>query len=1557
GNYTFNASAVTTADITPRALTISASGVNKVYDGTVAASVNLADNRIAGDLLSTSYTSANFSDKNVGTAKTVSVSGISLSGVDAGNYTFNASAVTTADITPRALTISASGVNKYYDGTTTATVLLSDNRIAGDVLTASYTSANFSDANVGTNKTVTVSGISLSGTDSGNYTFNTTAVTTADILPVGVMISGAVYSDLGVTLLSGAIVTLVINGNVIASTPSPTDINGAYSFSSVTLSNGDRILVYIDNNTVKANTVTVATSSTSDIANLNLYGGYLTIGNGNATLPIAIFDHAQAKGGLTDPDIIYHIASLTTDPGFGIFVKANFTAGSIVNTENLIIDATGTVNGSTDTYNISGDWTNQGIWNAGSSTVNFTKASGTQTVTSGGSAFTNVNHSGLGTMQLIDAMTVTATLLNVGILDLNNQNWTMTGATLSNTGNILVRGAGNISLAANDTDSGTWTYTQSLLVKDFGAVDYYNLVLDGVGQTFTTSSALVMNGSMISTAGSVYAPAANTTSIGAMTLGGPVLPSASIEFASSTFALNASMNAGTFNPTVSANNMTIAGTIIGNVVTLRPVSSGQFIQLGGADTTSTLGLMDAELDMITANTLSIGSAVSGNMSVISAISPAGTNNLILTTGFSFNITASGSIMEPSMQIFTGQANAGSTNLFIGSLFGTVSLLGGSGNDVFTFTQMPTGTLNGNGGINILRGPNIMTNWTITSLNAGRISNSGGLVTFMNIQSLRGGIDKDIYKFNPGGTISGNIADSGGKNRLKFDVVVTLTGSDVIGYSGLATPIAETFSGISEIEGFGPADVVIGENVDSIWSLGVDQIYSDGSGFDPLLIIGFEVLQGGSANDRFVFADGASLTGVIDGGGGVNTMDYSAYTTPVTLNLASSTATAVNGFSNIGSFIGGSTSDFITAPNTNNIWHLTGIDSGDVNGISYSMIENLTGGTASDTFIFSDQMGITGILNGAGGTDVLDYSAYTTPVTVDLGMGTATGIGGGVSGVEQVTGVPGTFAIPDGGVIFSVSGDYYFTQMLNYPGQTLRILAGGHIFDANSGLDAVALNLVLSAGTGIGTCDNPIDSQVTNIAAITLAGGINIRNTGLLNIANSSEAPNGMYAASGNISIMNIGALAVNKPVTTDAGGIRLNSRGALAVNADITASGEITMKAGETDDPGIYADNLIVAANVKIESMSKEIDLRAGDDLITGPGSIVKAYGSVGIRAGVSNMDDYSSISLDGEVTSTHSSVKITAKSPITIGASAVITATGEVQLSAGEVIDAPIYRNSLYVYGTVRSLAHNVLLRAGDHINLEAGSSVVTNIGAVLIEAGRSDKDGAGALSQNGSVISAGDVVMKSLNNMTLSGLVTAAGTVTLNSRTGAVIDGNGSALNIQANSLSVRATNGIALNTSVSFVSARNGSSSNTGSGNISISNYLTSQGMLKVKEVDGISGIRNYAAKSAGNGNVDISNSSKLMLSAQVSANGDITATASEWVTAASGDDLIVSTGTKVQSYFGSITLRAGDNIIIEKGAQVIASGDITLDSGYGDNDSYVESDIIKGKVTAGGTVTLQ
>jgi hypothetical protein len=64
-------------------------------------------------------------------------------------------------------TLSAS--NKTFDGTTQATITNTSSGLSGDVATIAHVSAAFDSATVGSNKTVTVSGLSLIGTDASNY--------------------------------------------------------------------------------------------------------------------------------------------------------------------------------------------------------------------------------------------------------------------------------------------------------------------------------------------------------------------------------------------------------------------------------------------------------------------------------------------------------------------------------------------------------------------------------------------------------------------------------------------------------------------------------------------------------------------------------------------------------------------------------------------------------------------------------------------------------------------------------------------------------------------------------------------------------------------------------------------------------------------------------------------------------------------------------------------------------------------------------------------------------------------------------------------------------------------------------------------------------------------------------------------------------------------------------------------------------------------------------------------------------------------------------------------
>ena len=179
-----NTETATTADITPAELTATITASDKVYNGNNSATITGRSlvGVIGNDDVTPSGGSATFFDENVGEDKMVSATGIAINGDNAGNYSYNGTATGAADITPKTLVVSATGVNKEYDANTSATVTLSDDKIENDDVTESYTSASFEDADIGTNKPVHVTGISISGDQAGNYTFNETADTTADIV-------------------------------------------------------------------------------------------------------------------------------------------------------------------------------------------------------------------------------------------------------------------------------------------------------------------------------------------------------------------------------------------------------------------------------------------------------------------------------------------------------------------------------------------------------------------------------------------------------------------------------------------------------------------------------------------------------------------------------------------------------------------------------------------------------------------------------------------------------------------------------------------------------------------------------------------------------------------------------------------------------------------------------------------------------------------------------------------------------------------------------------------------------------------------------------------------------------------------------------------------------------------------------------------------------------------------------------------------------------------------------------------------------------------------------
>ncbi|MFM7075433.1 MAG: YDG domain-containing protein, partial [Planctomycetaceae bacterium] len=200
-NYTLTP-LVLKANITPKAITVTgATAVNRVYDGTkvVAIDGGVLTGTIAGDSVAPAPGTAigTMVDKKAGLAKAVTVTGYSLSGADAGNYTFPQPAGLKVNIAQKALAVTGvAAVSRAYDGTTVGTVSGTPQAapgviVAGDAVTVGGTAKiAFADPNVGTAKAVTVTGYTLSGLDATNYVVQQPAGLTADITPRALTITG-----------------------------------------------------------------------------------------------------------------------------------------------------------------------------------------------------------------------------------------------------------------------------------------------------------------------------------------------------------------------------------------------------------------------------------------------------------------------------------------------------------------------------------------------------------------------------------------------------------------------------------------------------------------------------------------------------------------------------------------------------------------------------------------------------------------------------------------------------------------------------------------------------------------------------------------------------------------------------------------------------------------------------------------------------------------------------------------------------------------------------------------------------------------------------------------------------------------------------------------------------------------------------------------------------------------------------------------------------------------------------------------------------------------------
>jgi Peptidase M10 serralysin C terminal len=452
--------------------------------------------------------------------------------------------------------------------------------------------------------------------------------------------------------------------------------------------------------------------------------------------------------------------------------------------------------------------------------------------------------------------------------------------------------------------------------------------------------------------------------------------------------------------TEGATMTSLVGGVSGDVFNVRSTSGP--LRIDGTDSTN--GLLD------TVNVGSLAPALGGTTAGITGTLTIGSSMNKINIDLDDSGDATGQTVTVTNSAVTGLAPAEID--YTASQVNDLIILGGNGADTFTLASAPAFLgISGGGGTNTLVGPNTSNTWEVTGPGAGTVDG----VSFTHMGILRGGNAPNTFQFGPMGSVPVLLDGGGGSsNTLDYSTDGGVGGAVNL-QTGAASRInggaAGSFKRIQRLIGStGAGDLVIGPDANSTWFITGNNAGTIGG----VTFAGFKNLRGGSQNDVFRFRPGSSLSGVVDGGGGSNALDYSFDgAVAATVNLQTHAATLVHGgapggFVHIQAVVGSTaTSDRLIGLNVPTLWQITGSNAGMAGGVAFAGIKNVQGGTASDIFRFTPNGSLSGGLAGGGGGDWLDYSLFTTPVAVNLLTASASRVGSAATGkVSQIQNVVG-----------------------------------------------------------------------------------------------------------------------------------------------------------------------------------------------------------------------------------------------------------------------------------------------------------------------------------------------------------------------------------------------------------------------------------------------------------------------------------------------------------------------------------------------------------------------
>ncbi|MCT0228408.1 hypothetical protein KQ300_09465 [Synechococcus sp. CS-1331] len=979
--------------------------------------------------------------------------------------------------------------------------------------------------------------------------------------------------------------------------------------------------------------VTTANGAVLDSANL-ADANTITIGAGTATIDASATDEAALAAKIT----VNNSTTLTinnyvntdlsglSNQGTGSIV-VNTTTSAVLN-ETYLADATSVVLGAAATGAASA------IDGIGTNGGNINLNNQTLSV----SGYTTENLSGITTAGILNVTTVTGAVLD--------------SAKLATADSITLVGTNTATAADADTLGSRLGGTATLNITTEPITADTNLSDLGSSLTlqFGGNNTTVVDGATLTV---------RQNQVSGYTISGTGTVAAAGTENADNFDASGITATTNFTSLAGADSVTIAPSALGGVDVID----------GGADTDTLIfsaaasGVVDVAFTNVTSveilqlangtNSVSLGSEAeqAGTTTVTGSTGDDTLNLLYGTTGLTFTAGTGSDTLSYSADSATQSITLSSVSS--GTASGTVS---NGGTDSFTGLEAIVG---GSGTADSITSTSAGEALIVTGANAGTIDG----FSFSGVESVDLADGNDTGTINTGGSLSGSLSFGSGT-------------SDSLSYAGYGSAVSATLSGSNTLSS-------------------VTAITGGVSGVENITL--------SSNNDNLTVGGSGSLSGNVDfGAGSGDTLSYAGYSDVVSVTLtgiassagstAAGGATAISGTSaGFENLIGGSNSgDTITDSTGDSTIVISGANSGTIDGMAFSAIENLSlstgidgvtvstggalsgnlslGGGSSNTLLMDSGAGAIGSVSAAGGNDTITINGGTVTGAVNLGDGAnALTINNTASTIGSYTGGSGVDTIDSkgGDVLGALStGAAADSVTLSLGAKITGAVTLGADSDSSDGSDTLTLNASSITGevrTGSGA------DAVNVLTGSTITGNVTLGTNSDIHDGGDTLTVTGTDSSSKSV---------ITGSITTGAGVDTLT-----LTNATIGGAGQ----------------------TISLGSDSSSLD---GNDKLTATGTAITAAISTGsgadelILSAASSVSGNITLGIDGD-TSTASNADT-----LTLNASSI---SGNV--STGSGADVVTLNNTSTITGTVNLGSNADAYDGNDSLTLSSGSNIVGNV------------------------------------------------------------------------------------------------------------------------------------------------------------------------------------------------------------------------------------------------------